>query len=84
MYFVFKINPPVLILFTLLTNSLYPAFLITSFSTMSLSLLKSAGTGASLSISSLSTFAFKLATFAFNAKLELSTCVIFLMSFLVA
>ena len=45
MYFVFKINPPVLILFTLLTNSLYPAFLITSFSTMSLSLLKSAGTG---------------------------------------
>ena len=82
MYFLFKKNPLVSILFTLLTNLLYSAFLILSFFIRSLSLLKSTGTGASLSISSLSTLFFKLATFVFNAKLEVSTCVIFLISFL--
>ena len=43
-------------------------------------LLKSGGTGSNLSISNLSTPVFKLATFAFNAKLEISMCVILLIS----
>ena len=46
----------------------------------SLSLLKSTGTGANLSISYLSTSVFKLPKFVFNAKLEVSTCEIFLRS----
>ena len=74
--------------------SLYSVFLMTSFSTTSLNVFKSVGTGANLSISNLSalvfnllnlffklpnlsTSVFKLAKFVFNAKLEVSTCVIF-------
>ena len=40
--------------------------------------------GANLSISNLLTSVFKLAKFVFNAKLEVSTCEIFLMSGFVA
>ena len=58
----------------------YSVFSTTSLLTTLLNLLKSTGTGANLSISSLSTSVFKLATFVFNAKLEVSMCVIFLMS----
>ena len=49
-----------------------------------LNLLKSVGTGTNLSMSNLSTSVFKLAKFVFNAKLEVSTCEIFLMSAFVA
>ena len=83
-YLVFKTNPLVSILFTLLTNLSYTSFLTTLFFTTSLSLLKSTGTGANLSISNLSTSVFKLAKFVFNAKLEVSTCEIFVMSASVA
>ena len=48
-------------LFILATNLSYSVFLITSFFTTSLSLLKSPGTGTNLSISKLSTSVFKLA-----------------------
>ena len=65
-------------LFTLATNLSYTAFLTASFFTTSLSLLKSTGIGTNLSISNLSTSAFKLAKFGFNPKLEVSTCEIFL------
>ena len=65
-------------LFTLATNLSYSVFLTTSFFTTSLSSLKSTGTGANLSIYSLSTSAFKLAKFDFCAKLLTSTCDIFL------
>ena len=64
----------------LATNLLYKSFLTTLFFTTSLSLLKLTGTCTNLSISNLSTSAFKLAFFFFNAKLEVSTCQIFLMS----
>ena len=83
-YLVFKTNPPVLILFTLATNLSNAVFLGTSFFTTSLSLLKSKGTGTNLSISSLSTSVFKLAKFDFSAKLEVSTCEIYLISVFVA
>ena len=73
-----------MILFTLATNSLYSAFLTTSFFTASLNLLKSTRTGTSLSISNLSAPVFKLAKFVFNAKLEVSTCEIVLMSAFIA
>ena len=56
-------------LFTLATYLSYSVFLTASFFTTSLSLLKSTGTGANLSISSLSTSVFKLAKFDFSAKL---------------
>ena len=72
------------ILFTLAAKLSYTFFLTTSFFTTSLSLLKSTGTGANLSISNLSTSIFKLAKFVFNAKLEVSTCEIFLISVFVA
>ena len=49
-----------------------------------LSLLKSVGTGANSLTSNLSTSVFKLAKFDFNAKLEVSTCEMFLMSAFVA
>ena len=62
----------------------HAVFLTMSFFATSLSLLKSTGTGANLSISNLSTFVFKLAKFAFNAKLEASTCEIVLISAFVA
>ena len=69
--------------FTLATNLSYSLFLTISFFT-SLNLLKSAGTGTNLSISNLSTLVSKLATLVLNAKLEVSTCEIFLMSAFVA
>ena len=71
-------------LFTLATNLSYVDFLTTSVFTASLSLLKSTGMGANLSISNLSTSVFKLAKFDFDIKLEVSTCEIFLMSAFVA
>ena len=71
-------------LFTLATNLSYTVFLTTSFFTTSLSLLKSTGTGTNLSMSNLSTSVFKLAKFVYNAKLEVSTCEIFLISVFVA
>ena len=71
-------------LFTLATNLSYTVFLTTSFFTTSLSLLKSTGTGANLSISNLSTSVFKLAKFVVNAKLEVSACEIFLISVFVS
>ena len=43
-------------------------------------LLKSVGTGTNLLISNLSTSVFKLDKFVFNAKLEVSQCLIFLTS----
>ena len=58
--------------------------MITSFFTTSLNLLKSTGTGTSLSMSNLSTSVFKLPKFVFNAKLDTSTCEMFLMSAFVA
>ena len=58
------------ILFTLATNLSYTAFLTTSFFTTSLSLLKSTGTGANLSMSNLSTSVFRLATFVFVQNLK--------------
>ena len=61
---------------TFVTN-LYSIFLKTSFFTTLLSLGKSLGTGANLSISHLSTSVFKLAKFDFSAKLLTSTCVTF-------
>ena len=67
-------------LFTLATNLSYSVFLTTSFFTTSLSLLKSTGTGANLSIFSLSTSVFKLAKFDFSAKLLASICDIFFKS----
>ena len=60
-----------------MTNLLYSVFL-TSFFTTSDNLLKSTGTGSSLSISNLSTSVFKLAKFDFSAKLLTSTCHTFL------
>ena len=75
---IFKTNPLVSILSTLATNLSYTCYLTTSFFTTSLSLLKSTGTGTNLSISNLSTSVFKPAKFAFNAKLEVTTCEIFL------
>ena len=83
-YLVSKTNPLVSILFTLATSLSYTSFLTTSFFTISLSLLKSTGTGFNLSISNLLTSVFKLAKFVFNAKLEVSTSEFFLMSAFVA
>ena len=62
------------------TNLLYTVFLTTSFFTTLLNLLKSAGIGTNLSMSNLSTSLFKLAKLFFNAKLDVSTCEIFLIS----
>ena len=69
-------------LFTFASNLSKTAFLTTSFFTTWLNLLKSTGTGANLSISSLSTSVFRLAKCVFSAKLEVSTCVAFLDQFL--
>ena len=66
------------------TNLLHTVFLTTSFFTTLLNLLKSAGIGTNLSISNLSTSVFKLEKLVFNAKLEVSTNEIFLMSVFVA
>ena len=59
-------------------------FLTTSFFTASLNLLKSTGIGINLSMSNLSTSVFRLAKLALSAKLEVSTCEIFLISVFVA
>ena len=69
-YLVFKTNLVVSMLFTFATNSSYAVFLITSFFTTSLSLLKSKGAGANFSISNSSTSVFRLTKFDFSAKLE--------------
>ena len=66
------------------TNLLYSVFLTTLFFTTSLSLLKSTGTCANLSISNLSTSVFKLAKFDFSGKLLTTTCHIFFRSVFVA
>ena len=58
---------------TLVTNFSYTTFLTTLLSTALLSCLKSAGTVVSLSISILSTSAFKLTKSDFAAKLDAST-----------
>ena len=79
-YLVFKTNPLVSILFTLATNLSYASFLTTPFFTTLLTLLKSVGIGTDLSMSNLSTSVFELAKFVFNAKLEVSTCEISLIS----
>ena len=52
-------------LFTLATNLSYVVFLTTLFFTKSLSLLRSTGTGANLSMSNLSTSVLKLAKYLF-------------------
>ena len=83
-YLVFKTNPLLSILFTLATNLSYAVLLTTSFFTTSLSLFKSTGTSTNLLISSLSTSVFKLAKSVFNAKREVSSCGMFLMSAFVA
>ena len=62
-------------LFTFAACLSYTVFLTTSFFTTSLSLLKSTGTGANLSMSNLSTSVFRLAKSVFSAKFEVSTCV---------
>ena len=80
----YKTNALASILFIFAANLSNTAFLTTSFLTTSLSLLKSTGTGANLSMSNLSTSVFKLAKFVFNAKLEVSTCETFLISAFVA
>ena len=72
------------ILFTLVTNLSYTVFLSTLFFTTSLSLFKSTGTETNLSISNLSTYLFKLNKFVFNAKLDVSTWEIFLISVFVS
>ena len=75
-------NALVSTLFTLATNLSYITFLTTSFFNTSLSLFKSRGTFANWSISYLSTSVFKIATFDFNAKLEVPTCDIYFISVL--
>ena len=54
-----------------------------SFLATSLNSLKSTGTGANLSLSSLSISVFRLAKFVFSAKCEVSMCITFLDHFLV-
>ena len=71
-------------LFTFSTNYHRQLFFTTYLFTTSLSLLKSTGAGTNLSIPNLSTSIFKLANFDFSAKLEVSTCEIFLISAFVA
>ena len=67
-------------LFTFAAKLSYTVFLKTSFFTTSLSLLKSTGTGANLSMPNLSTSVLRLAKFAFSAKPEVSACGTFLRS----
>ena len=72
------------ILSTFATNLLYAVFLTTSFFTTSLNLLKTTGIGVNLSISNLSTSVFRSGKLVFSAKLEVSSCEIFLISIFVA
>ena len=69
---------------TFATNLLYTVILTTSFFTALLNLLKSLGIGTNLSMPNLSSSVFKLDKLVFNAKLEVSTCQIFLISVSVA
>ena len=73
-YLVFNTNPLVSILFTFSTNLSYTVFLTVSFFTTLINLLKPTGAGTNFSISNLSTSAFKLAKFDFNAKPGVSAC----------
>ena len=57
-------------LFILVTNLSYTVFLTTSTFTISLSLLKSTGTGTNLPISNLSTSVFRLTKFVQNLKYQ--------------
>ena len=84
LYLVFNAKSLVSILSTFATNLLYTVFLTTSFFTTSLKLLKSTEIGTNLSIFNLSTSVFRLAKLVFSAKLEGSTCEIFLISVFVA
>ena len=77
LYLVFNTKSLVSVLLTSATDSSYVVFLTTSFFTALLSLVKSVETGTYLSMCNLSTSAFKLAKFVFNAKIEVSTCVTF-------
>ena len=72
-HLVYKTNPLVLILFTFSTNLSYTVFLTKSVFTTPITLLKSEETGTNFSMSNISTSAFKLIKFVFNAKLEVST-----------
>ena len=58
-------------------NLSYRVFLAISYLTTLLSLAKTLGTGANLSISSLCPSVFRLANFGFSARLLASTCYIF-------
>ena len=71
------------ILFSTVVNAGFVAKLLISGILFSISVIL-AGTGTNLSISNLSTSVFKLAKIIFNAKLDLSTCEIFLISVFVA
>ena len=84
LYLVYNTKSLVSILSTFATNLLYTVFLTTWFFTTSPNLLKSTGIGINLSISNLSTSVFKLDKLVFNAKIEVSTCEIFLISVFVA
>ena len=83
-YLVFKTNPLLSTLFTLVTNLSYTVFLTISFFTTSLSLLKSTGTGTNLSVSDLSVSAFKLCKSDFIAILDGSIPAVFFKSAFVA
>ena len=72
------------IAFTFTTNLSYTVFLTTWFFTTLLNFLKSVETGSYLLMSNSSTSVFELAKFVFNAKLDVSTCEIFLISDFVA
>ena len=74
-YLVFKTNPLISIAFTFPTNLPYTAFLTTSLFTTLLRLYKSTGTVFNLPSSILSTSAFNLAKFHFNARLDVSILV---------
>ena len=71
-------------MFTFAANLSCTAFLTTLFFTKSLSLLKSTGSGADLSMSNLSISVFRLAKFVFSSKFEVSTCVTFFKTVFVA
>ena len=83
-YVVFKTNFVVSMLSTFVTNLSHTVFLTTLFFTTLLSLAKSLGTSANLSISSLSTSVFRPAKFDFSAELLTSTCDTFSKSAFVA
>ena len=79
---VFKTNALVSILFIFVTNLSCTVFLTTSLFTTLLGLHKSTGTVFDLSTSILSTSAFNLGNFHFDARLDVSNPVAFLKSFL--